>query len=213
MPQESRRPLRSRSTAWARGLATRLATSGVTPNSISATSVVFAALGGLAFIASGQHWLPWPFGWLLGAVMIQLRLICNLMDGMVAIEGGRKSATGDLWNEIPDRFADALLLVGAGLCLDHWWIGALAAWASVMTAYVRSTGAELTGQHDFCGPFAKPQRMATLTLAAIVTAFDGLPTGNPRIMTVALIVISAGTLLTVFRRILRLAYKLRPPTS
>lgn len=44
---------------------------------------------------------------------IQLRLLCNLFDGMVAIEGGKKSDVGSLYNEFPDRIADSLLIVAA----------------------------------------------------------------------------------------------------
>ena len=72
-----------------------------------------------------------------------------------------------------------------------------------MTAYLRAIGASLTGVQDFCGPFAKPQRMAVLTLAALGAIFE------LRIMTIALIVIAGGTLLTLLRRNLRLAAELR----
>jgi phosphatidylglycerophosphate synthase len=44
---------------------------------------------------------------------IQLRLLCNLLDGMVAIEGGFKTKTGEIFNELPDRLSDALILIGA----------------------------------------------------------------------------------------------------
>jgi phosphatidylglycerophosphate synthase len=42
------------------------------------------------------------------AACIQLRLLCNLLDCMVAIEGGKSAPTGALFNEMPDRFADPL---------------------------------------------------------------------------------------------------------
>ncbi|MCB1086986.1 MAG: CDP-alcohol phosphatidyltransferase family protein, partial [Verrucomicrobiae bacterium] len=140
--------MKSRSTPWAKGLAVRLQRWGVAPNAISAASVVMAAAGGVSFAAAGCGWVPWWMGHVAGAVLIQLRLLCNLLDGMVAIEGGRKTATGDLWNEIPDRFADTFLLVGAGLAAGAWWLGALAAWGAVMTAYLRAFGASLTGAQD-----------------------------------------------------------------
>ena len=38
-----------------------------------------------------------------------------LFDGMVAIEGGKKSANGDLYNDMPDRFADALFIIPVGM--------------------------------------------------------------------------------------------------
>lgn len=34
-----------------------------------------------------------------------------------AIEGGKKSAIGSLYNEFPDRIADSLLIVGSGMPL------------------------------------------------------------------------------------------------
>ena len=42
---------------------------------------------------------------------MQLRLLCNMMDGLVAVEGGLKSKAGDLFNEAPDRIEDVILLV------------------------------------------------------------------------------------------------------
>jgi phosphatidylglycerophosphate synthase len=205
----SRRPLKVRSTAWARALAALLVKSGLTPNAISALSVVAAALGGLAFIAAGRGSIDWTAGWIVGALGIQARLICNLMDGMVAVEGGRKSPTGDLWNEVPDRIADPLLLLCAGWAVGLPWVGALAGWAAVMTAYVRAIGASLTGVQDFCGPFAKQQRMAGLTVAALLTAAEPLWNGSGRIMKLAVIVIAIGTGITLVRRLLRLAAKLK----
>jgi phosphatidylglycerophosphate synthase len=205
----SRRPLKVRSTGWARALAAGLSRSGVSPNAISALSVVAAALGGLAFIAAGRGMIDWTSGWIAGALGIQARLICNLMDGMVAVEGGRKSPTGELWNEVPDRIADPLLLVCAGWAVDLPWAGALAGWAAVMTAYVRAIGATLTGVQDFCGPFAKQQRMACLTVAALLTAAEPLWKGHGQIMQAAVIVIAAGTGITLVRRLLRLATKLK----
>ncbi len=205
----SRRPLKVRSTGWARVLAATLSKSGITPNTISALSVVAAGLGGLAFVAAGQGAIAWTAGWIAGAALIQARLICNLMDGMVAVEGGKKSPTGELWNEVPDRIADPLLLVCAGWAVGLPWVGALAGWAALMTAYVRAVGATLTGVQDFSGPFAKQQRMAGLTVAALLTAADPLWNGSGQVMKIAVIVIAIGTVVTLVRRLLRLAAKLK----
>ena len=205
----SRRPLKTRSTEWARSMAKALTSAGISPNAISAFSVVAALLGGAAFIGAARGRIPWPVGWVAGAAMIQLRLLCNMMDGMVAIEGGKKSATGDLWNEIPDRLADTIFLVCAGWAIGWPWIGAIAAWASVMTAYVRAMGAALTGVHDFCGPCAKPHRMAILTIAALITAAEPLWKGHAEVMKAAVIIIGTGTCITIMRRIARLAAKLK----
>ena len=105
----NRRPLKSRSSAWAQYLAGALVRARASPNGISVVSVVFAAAAAMLLLRFAT--LP---GLLGAALCIQLRLLCNLLDGMVAIEGGRKSATGALYNEIPDRLADSLIIVALG---------------------------------------------------------------------------------------------------
>jgi hypothetical protein len=79
------RQLASRSSSWAQWLAARLTMSQITPNQISLLSVDWAVLGG--------GLLFWGTGWLAfiaTAACVQLRLVCSLLDGMVAIEGGNR---------------------------------------------------------------------------------------------------------------------------
>jgi phosphatidylglycerophosphate synthase len=145
--------------------------------------------------------------WLLAAAgCVQLRLVCNLMDGMVAIEGGKKSATGDLFNEVPDRIADVVILAGAGFCAfsQPWGIhlGWLAAALAVMTACIRMQGAALTGKHDFRGPMAKPHRMALITSVCVIGAF--LPDVTDWFLW-ALVVMVAGEIITLARRLCGIA--------
>src|SRR5262245_58557236 len=92
----ARRPIAARSSAWASALGSWLARRSVTPNSISVVSIVFAAIGAL-LLSLFEH----PLAWLAAAACVQLRLVCNLLDGMVAIEGGLKSKVGPLYNEFP----------------------------------------------------------------------------------------------------------------
>ena len=174
---DNRRPVKSRDTGWARGAAAALARRGVSPDSVSAGAVVFALIGCAAFVAAGDaHGAARLALLLAAAASIQLRLICNLLDGMVALEHGRGGTAGPIWNELPDRVADALFLVGAGYgCAraGFGWgadLGWLAAVLAVLTAYVRELGRGLGRPADFRGPGAKPQRMAILTLAACASA-------------------------------------------
>ncbi len=101
---------------------------------------------------------------LAAALCVQLRLLCNLLDGMVAIEGKRQSPTGALFNEGPGSFGGLAVHRRAGLCRSHapalGWFGALAA---AVTAYIRVLGGSLGLPQDFRGPMAKPHRMAVLT--------------------------------------------------
>jgi phosphatidylglycerophosphate synthase len=147
------------------------------------------------------------------AILIQLRLLANLMDGLVAIEGGRRTATGDLYNEIPDRVADVLILVGGGYATT-WlgWgdaLGWAAATAAVLTAYARVLGGSLGATQHFVGPMAKPQRMAVLTAACLASVVEVRFDYSGRVLTVALCVVVAGSLLTFARRTRLTAMELR----
>jgi len=210
----SRRPLKSRSTAWARMCVQTLLRAGCTPNGVSVASMVFAAAGAVCFYyaprAFGCGWLT-VLLWLGAAAGMQLRLLCNLMDGMLAVEGGLKTPDGVLYNEAPDRGADILLLAAAGIGISVWQPWALhAGWAaaalSVCTAYIRVLGASVSGGiHDFCGPMAKPHRMALVTVVALWCGLApaAWAAGVP---VVALWIILALSLLTAWRR-LHAAYR------
>lgn len=216
---DNRRPLKSRDTGWARSGAAMLARAGVTPDAVSAGAVVFGLLGGALLAASGLLEGGARTGVLLGgALCIQLRLICNLMDGMVAVEHGRGGPLGPIWNELPDRIADAAFLVGAGygaaLAGVGW--GEAAGWAAavfaVLTAYIRELGRALGQPADFGGPMAKPQRMALLTLAAVVAIFEHMWGWDGETLSLALALIAIGAALTAAVRTGRLAARLKNGT-
>lgn len=212
-PLASRRPLKSRGTAWAQGLARGVARLGVSPDMVSAASVAFAIAGGLllASCASGPMG-PRALALVGAAVCIQLRLLCNLIDGLVAVEHGRGGPLGPLWNEAPDRIADACFLVGAGYGVGlpgGVELGWLAALLAVFTAYVRELGHGLGLAPDFGGPMAKPQRMAVLTVAALVAAVEPVLGWYGDTMLFGLLLIAAGTALTAGLRLRRQAIALR----
>ena len=162
-----RRPLASRDTAWAKRASSELVQRQITPNQISLGSVAFAALGGF-FFAMTVGGVAGAITLLLAAACVQLRLLCNLLDGMVAVEGGQGEPDGRFWNEAPDRAADLLLFAGAGYAAGVPALGWLCAALAIGIAYLRELGrAEGLGA-DFSGPMAKPHRMAALTVAAII---------------------------------------------
>jgi phosphatidylglycerophosphate synthase len=137
-----------------------------------------------------------------------------MLDGMVAIRRNLASPLGELYNEVPDRISDAALLIGAGLASGgQLFLGLGAALAAVFTAYVRAAAKVAGAPQDFCGPFAKQQRMFLLTILAV---YQGLapvawqPTwnlgGEPLgLASLVLSLVLVGSLLTAARRLLRAA--------
>jgi phosphatidylglycerophosphate synthase len=214
----TRRPLKSRQAQWANALARRLANANVSPNTISVASIPLALLAAAAFVAT-RHTTSAPLDcvlFLLAVVGIQGRLICNLLDGMVAIEGGKKSASGPIYNEFPDRVADTLILLGAGYAGDATYgpsLGWCAALLAMLTAYVRVLGAASGAGTYFIGPMAKPHRMATLTAACALAAIGCFFREMAGMLSIALVVICIGCVPTTVRRLSRIIADLRRGAS
>lgn len=202
-----RRYLKFRELGFIQKIAQRLSRQRITPNQISIASIFFAALGGISFLllpdagSTGKWLLP-----IFAAASIQCRLLCNLFDGMVAIEGGKKTYSGELFNDVPDRVSDAVLIVSAGYAISMVSWGATLGWCAallaVMTAYVRTLAASLGAPVNFQGPMAKQHRMALLTAACLITAVENSFAGQSYALLAVLIIMIAGCLITLYRRIL-----------
>src|SRR5512139_876629 len=164
-----RRPIATRETGWAKALAARLAAAGLSANAISVLGAAFAVIAGAALVLSdGPSWRAWL---VVAAAGIQLRLLCNMLDGMVAVEHGRSTPVGALYNDVPDRIADTVILVAAGYAVHAGPWNATLGWAcavmAMFTAFVRVLGGALGTPQYFFGPQSKSQRMAVLTVAAL----------------------------------------------
>ena len=201
----ARRVLATRNRSWARASATWLAAHGVRPNAVSIASIGFAAAGAAAFTASAGTQLTTRSALLLGAAAcIQLRLLCNMLDGMLAVEGGLRAKTGDVFNELPDRVADVFILVGAGYAARYVEYGPALGWIAavlaLLTAYIRALSGSLGLPQHFLGPMAKQHRMFALTVASIAAAAEAQAGAAPRALLAGLVVIVVGSIVTSWRR-------------
>jgi phosphatidylglycerophosphate synthase len=125
------------------------------------------------------------------------------LDGLMAVENGKSSKVGDLFNEFPDRIADVVLLVAAGYAARSGELGVTLGWLAAVlavgTAYIRAFGARYAPAQDYSGPMAKPQRMFVLTVGSLICAMEVGITGSSHFI-VALIIICFGTALTCVNR-------------
>jgi phosphatidylglycerophosphate synthase len=165
-----RRPIASRERAFSKRLASWLVRRDVSANAISVTGMVCGVAGGVAFgLSSFPEWERVCL--LAAAALMQLRLLCNMLDGMVAVQTGKASPAGELYNEVPDRVSDAAICIGAGYAYGSLpELGYLAACVALFVAYVRAEGKVAGAHQEFCGPMAKQQRMFLLTLVALYGA-------------------------------------------
>ncbi|HIY85953.1 MAG TPA: CDP-alcohol phosphatidyltransferase family protein [Candidatus Yaniella excrementavium] len=215
-----RRAIPQRSTGWAAKLADAMYAAKLTPNKVSVGSVIFAVIGAAGLIVSGLVTTDAArAAWLMVTVVcIPLRLLLNMLDGMLAVEKGLHTPTGDLFNEVPDRIADLVLLAAAGYATAGIWavgttdwgvaLGWSAAAAAILTAYVRTLGAANGVGNFFVGPMAKPARMWVLVLASLASLFEPLFDGRGLFLAIAVALILIGSLITVVMRLQRIAQAL-----
>lgn len=94
----------------------------IMPSQVSILSSVFSLAAALLFISASSHkdstlHLSLENQILLltlALIGIQLRLACNLIDGLMATEGALKTKSSELFNDVPDRLSDVMILLGVG---------------------------------------------------------------------------------------------------
>jgi phosphatidylglycerophosphate synthase len=209
-----RRPIATRNRKWAQAATAWLASQNVSPNAISIAGLCACITAGLALGLTSVEYNR--VFWLIAVLGAQLRLTANMLDGMVALVSSRASKVGELYNEVPDRVSDAAVFIGAGYAWGgNVALGYIATILAIFTAYVRAAEKVVGTPNEFCGPMAKQHRMLVITacLYSLVVPrswqifhFDNLKVG---VMALALTLIIAGCLVTVVRRLQRIARALK----
>lgn len=208
--QGDRRPIKSRDSSWAAAVAAWFARRGVTPNQISIAGMMAAVVAAVALAFAGQDSWTERVLLIVAAALMEVRLLANLFDGMVAVEQGGSTVIGKLYNEIPDRVSDGAVFFAAGFYDGATMeLGLGAACVSLFVAYIRAADRAAGAPADFRGPMAKQHRMAVLIALCVYLAFtpsswsfEWGPDGQWGLMAVALWVVIAGGLLTSIRRLL-----------
>jgi phosphatidylglycerophosphate synthase len=162
----SRRPIAEVFRAATRPAVRWCVRAGVHPDVISYGSILASVLAGIGFAYSRR----WPVLLLISPLFLFVRLWFNMLDGMVALEGGKASLRGEILNDLPDRISDVIIFAGvahSGLC--HLASGYWAAIFALMTAYVGLFGQAVGVRREFSGIMSKPWRMVALAAGAWIT--------------------------------------------
>ena len=208
-----RRPMFTRDWNISKQLSRWLVARKVSPNTISLVGMAGGIVAGFALAATALPGLA-PVMFLAAVAGIFVRGVGNLLDGMVAVESGRASPLGELFNEVPDRVSDIAILTGAGCATGgNATLGLVAALVAVLVAYVRAEGKVVGAAQQYCGPMAKPGRMVVILLTAVycgLTPAEWQPAwkiGNDSLglMAIGLAVIVVGGTVTSIRRLNRIA--------
>jgi phosphatidylglycerophosphate synthase len=178
----------------------------MTSKTISVFGMLAAIAAGVAFYSTSNTLDPMQrILWFGGGLLCQLRLFSSMFDGLVASARNIASAKAEIYNEIPDRISDTAVLIGLGYSVGGGIVlGYVAALTTIFVAYVGALATSISTPNDFCGPVAKPQRMAVVTVLALYLAFSPeawrLPWSEVQMV---LLVIIIGGLLTAARRLAR----------
>jgi phosphatidylglycerophosphate synthase len=115
----------------------------VTPNQVSAASLVIAVASFVAF---------WWGNNILGGLLAQVSSVVDGVDGDLARAKGMMSAFGGFFDAVLDRYADAAIILGMTLwSVQHetwpgiWLVGFSAIVGSVMISYSRARAEASTG--------------------------------------------------------------------
>jgi len=205
---KDRRPIPARDNPMSKRTAGFLARVGISANTISSLSLLFGLGAGVCLAMTSTQAIA-RIWWLLAAMLILLRLLANMLDGMVAVETGKTSAVGELFNEVPDRISDVAIFIGAGFAAaSSPHLGYAAAILALLVAYMRALGNQMGVIGLFIGPMSKQQRMFAIVIiclfyASAPAAWQSLP-----LLIWGLWIISLGALVTLIRRIRRIVKEL-----
>src|SRR5438094_5690180 len=210
-----RRPIATRNRKWAQAATTWLAARNVSPNTISIAGMCACIVAGIALGVTSIA--DYRILWIIAALGAQLRLTANMLDGMVALASGRASKVGELYNEIPDCVSDAAVFIGAGFAWGgNIALGYIATILAIFTAYIRAAGKIAGAPNELCGPMAKQHRMLVITLIGLYSAvtpssWQAISFNSSKIglMSLGLAVIIMGSIITVIRRLARIARVLK----
>jgi CDP-diacylglycerol--glycerol-3-phosphate 3-phosphatidyltransferase len=154
----------------------RLERTAVSPDALTLAAVPIGALAGAAILVSPDV----PIALLIVPAAVAIRLLLNLLDGALARRTGRTHPRGELYNELGDRCADALMLAPVafvpGAYAPAVWLGVVfAVLASFTSVATRAAG----GERSYRGILSKPGRLALLTGFAIAALIVGPAAWGP----------------------------------
>lgn len=140
------------------------------PDVFTYSALVLSFVAAFAFLRAGAHraWL-----WLVPPCVL-VRLLLNLMDGLVARELGLADAWGEVKNEFGDRIADVAIFLGLGFggYVDTR-LAALALALILCVSYLGPLAKAIGSQRVYGGIFGKGDRMISLAAFTLYPLFSG----------------------------------------
>ena len=178
---------------WMMGPVERVLLGRVSPNYVTAVSLVMCGISGLAV----------GLGSLAAAVWLYtVAGILDVLDGRLARLTGKQTATGALFDSVSDRWGELFVFAGYAWYLHQspWMIAAFVAFgASMMVSYTRARaeglGIELSG-----GVMQRAERILLVVGGTFVAALYGSAEAAPAIIGITMLITAATSTATAVNR-------------
>ncbi len=142
----------------------------VHPDVFTYGALILSVVAASALVQAGSNrsWL-----WLVPPCVL-LRLVFNLMDGLVARARGLADSWGEVKNEFGDRIADALIFLGLGSAgyTEARLVEVVIA-LILLVSYLGILGKTVGGPRVYTGAFGKADRMLSLAAFTFYPLLSG----------------------------------------
>ncbi len=132
---------------------------GMTPNQVSVVSFAVAVAAAVGFyVATFETYA-------VGAALVALSGVLDVVDGQLARRTGESSAQGDMLDHTLDRYSDLVLLIGIAGGLDAWALGLFAVTGVFLTSYMGTQAQAVGAGRDYGGLLGRADRLALIVVA------------------------------------------------
>jgi CDP-diacylglycerol--glycerol-3-phosphate 3-phosphatidyltransferase len=136
------------------------------PNHISYALIPVGVLIAATYFvgAQGQPWL-----YLLGILLVFVRMFLGTLDGLVATHYGKSSARGEIINRLAPELCDVLYLVALATARPEWRLpGLLAVALAWLITFAGLVGATTGLPTQSVGPAGQTDRLALLQVISLL---------------------------------------------
>lgn len=140
---------------------------GLTPNGVSILALVAAGASGVTFYLAGDQQLLY----LVGAFLVFVNGVLDLVDGGLARELETASPAGDLLDHVLDRYADILIIAGLAAGMAEYALGFAAVTGVLMTSYLGTQAQAVDLDRVYGGVLGRADRLALTGFVTAVAAF------------------------------------------
>jgi archaetidylinositol phosphate synthase len=136
---------------------------GLGPNGVSVVAMILALGAGGAFVfAKGDARL-----YAIGAVLVFLNGVLDLVDGALARRLGTDSAAGDLLDHVLDRYADIVVVAGLAAGVEQYALGFAAVTGVLMTSYLGTQAQAVGVDRVYGGLLGRADRLALVGIVGV----------------------------------------------